>query len=109
MAPTTVHNCHTVFAGIVAETIASGSYGLIQVYGYHSAVRCHTTTLAANPIAKGSPLINQTAEFCLEGMLLSKSTNTAGAPSYFYNPVGFAFAAQASFTTKAIAAFIKAM
>ena len=32
------------FAGIAAETIASGSYGLLQVYGYHSAVRVRTQT-----------------------------------------------------------------
>ena len=34
----------TSAAGVVAQTITAGSYGLIQTYGYHSAVRARTAT-----------------------------------------------------------------
>ncbi len=98
-----------VMAGIAAETIAAGAYGLIQVYGYHSAVRVRTATttgttpLKVNAIAAGSPLHPAfAAAFCLESF-------SSASTSYLVSPVGFALAAQASYTTKAIAAFIKAL
>ena len=37
-------NAGMATAGIVAETIAAGDYGLVQIYGYHSAVRMRTVT-----------------------------------------------------------------
>src|SRR5262245_22000302 len=40
-------------AGIVAESIAAGSYGLVQVYGYHSAVRARTVTGGTPAMAAG--------------------------------------------------------
>lgn len=90
-------------AGIAAETIASGDYGLIQVYGYHSAtrVRQDTSSAAAN-VAAGRPLTLAAAGsvFCLEPM------NTASTV-ILTHPVGFALAAQASWTTKAVACFLK--
>ncbi len=94
----------TAAAGIVASgSIASGDYGLIQVYGYHSAVRVRSITIGIPAIAKGIPLaIAATAVFCLESL----TTSFTGVKSY---PCGFALAAQASWTTKAIAAFIKAL
>jgi hypothetical protein len=93
------------FAGIVAEDIASGAYGWMQIYGYHSAVRVRqdTSSPAAN-IAAGSPLALNTAGsvFCLE------ATRTASTV-ILVQQVGFALAAQASWTTKAIACFIKGL
>ena len=47
-----LHN-GTAFAGIAAQTIASGAYGLIQVYGYHSAVRVRSWTAGVPGIAAG--------------------------------------------------------
>jgi len=95
-------------AGIAAETIAHGSYGLIQVYGYHSAVRVRTISTTGNgdngyaAIAVGTPLVQAvTAVFALEGKDISATNNL--------HACGFALAAQASFTTKAIAAFIKCL
>lgn len=95
-------------AGIAAETIAHGSYGLIQVYGYHSAVRVRTISTTGNgangwvSVAVGTPLVQcVTANFCLEGKDISATNNL--------HAVGFALAAQGSDTTKAIAAFIKAL
>lgn len=99
----------TAFAGIAAETIASGEYGLFQVYGYHSAVRVRSNTGGNPAIAAGTGLTCRTAVFCLE----SAPPNDAGATSTVtvsnYHWVGFALAAQASWTTKAIACFIKAL
>lgn len=99
----------TAFAGIAAETIAAGDYGLFQVYGYHSAVRVRSHTGGNPAIAAGTGLTCKSAIFALE----SAPPNDAGATSTVtvsnYHWVGFALAAQASFTTKAIACFIKAL
>jgi len=112
--PTAV-NAGFNFAGIATETIAAGAYGLIQVYGYHSAVRARASSTSGSgatlAIAKGTPLrMSQqittaslaASSFCLEAW------NT-GAAVIFHFPCGFAYAVQASWTTKAIAAFIKAL
>ena len=97
-------------AGIAAATIVSGEYGLIQVYGYHSAVRCRTITSTSHvyhesraAIAKGTPLVGGiTTVFALEGV-------TPAETAQVLQPCGFALAAQASFTTKAIAVFLKCL
>ena len=90
-------------AGIAAEAISSADYGLIQVYGYHSAVRVRqdTASSAAN-VAAGRPLQQAAAAavFCLEPVW------TASKKVITY-PCAFALAAQASWTTKAIACFLK--
>lgn len=99
----------TAFAGIAAETIASGSYGLLQVYGYHSAVRIRTHTGGNPAIAAGTGLTCVDAVFALA----SFPPNDGGATSTITisnaSWVGFALAAQASWTTKAVAVFIKAL
>ena len=91
-------------AGIVAETIAAGSYGLLQVYGYHSAVRCRSVTAGTPNIAKGRPLAMNAAGsvFCLESF-------ATGSAVIQIAPCGFALAASAIWTTAAIAAFIKCL
>ncbi len=92
-------------AGIVASSsIAAGDYGLVQVYGYHSAVRVRSVTLGIPAIAKGRPLVANTAGslFCLESMLTSSIT-------LINFPIAFALAANSSWTTLAKAAFIKAL
>ena len=48
-------------AGIVAETIAHNAYGLVQVYGYHSAGRVDGTT----GLAAGTSLGTEGASFAL--------------------------------------------
>lgn len=94
------------FAGIAAETIAAGAYGLYQVYGYHSSVRVRTVTGGAPAIAAGTALTCVNAIFALESFnVAATSTATVANPQW----VGFALAAQASFTTKAIACFIKGL
>lgn len=98
----------TAFAGIAAETIAHGSYGLVQVYGYHSAVRMRSYTGGNPAIAAGTGLTCVDAVFALAsypGAAAATSTLTLHNAQW----VGFALAAQASWTTKAVAAFIKAL
>jgi hypothetical protein len=103
-------SCGQDVAGVVAETIAHNDYGLMQVYGYHSAVLCRTMTSTSHvyhqslaPIALGTPLVGGiTAAFCLEGI-------TPAETAQVLHPCGFALAAQASYTIKAIAAFLKCL
>lgn len=108
--PTASTDLHAGFAaaGIVAETIAHGSYGLVQVYGYHSAVRARSLTGGTPAIAAGVPLAQINAIFALESFPLSVvATSTATQALYF--PIALALGAQASYTTKTVAAFIKAL
>ena len=97
-------------AGIAAETIAAGDYGLLQVYGYHSAVRVRTMTTTGHvyneslaAVAAGTPLVGGISTvFALEGITPAESAQVL-------HPCGFALAAQASYTTKAIAVFLKCL
>jgi len=98
----------SAFAGIAAQAIAAGAYGLIQIYGYHSAVRVRTATGGAPAIAAGVALSSISAVFALESFVGSVAA-TSTATQHLFFPAGFALAAQASWTTKAIACFIKAL
>lgn len=92
-------------AGIVASaSIAAGDYGLLQVYGYHSAVRMRTMTAGTPAIVAGRPLVAAAATgvFCLE------SVATASI-SLLTFPIGFSLGATAGWTTAARAAFIRAL
>ena len=98
-------NAGIAAAGVVAAaTIAVGGYGYVQVYGYHSAIRTRTVTGGSPAIAAGRPLVLPVAGsvFCLE------SVSTASKQIVTF-PMGFALAANAVFTTTAIAGFIKAL
>jgi len=97
-------NAGVAIAGIAAETIAAGGYGLLQVYGYHSAVRARTVTGGTPAIAAGRPLALNVAGsvFCLES--ISTASNVV-----LRFPCGFSLGANALFTTAAVAAFIKAL
>lgn len=92
-------------AGIVASaSIAISDYGLIQVYGFHSAILMRSVTGGTPAIAKGRPLVMNSAGsvFCLE------SVSTASTTILTF-PCAFALAANSSWTTLAKAGFIKAM
>ena len=103
-------SCGIDVAGIATETIAAGNYGLLQVYGYHSAVHVRTMTTTSHvyneslaAVAKGTPLVGGiTTVFALEGI-------TPAETAQVLHPCGFALAAQASFTTKAVAVFLKCL
>lgn len=101
-----VTNMGFAAAGIVAEGIAIGDYGLVQVYGYHAAVKARVYTSAAQDIEAGTPLALNAAGslYCLENY----ATATTSATPVRY-PMAFALAAQTQWTTAAIAAFIKAL
>jgi len=100
----------TDVAGVASETIAAGAYGLLQVFGYHSAVRVRTLTATGHVyhesrgvVAKGTPLVGGiTAVFCLEGI-------TPAETAQVLQPCGVALAATAVFTTAAIAVFLKCL
>ena len=93
-------------AGIVAtSSIAAGDYGLIQVYGYHSATRVRTVTSGGVVAVAGMPLaINAAgAVFCLETF----ATHFTGSHIW---PCAFMMSALTNqFTTVAKAVFIKAL
>jgi hypothetical protein len=96
-------------AGVAAETIAYGSYGLIQIYGYHSSAIVRTMSTTVNgarvwhAVAEGSPLTAPLASaFALE------AADTAST-NFVSWPCAFAMAAQGSYTTRRTAIFIKAM
>lgn len=91
-------------AGVIAETIVAGGYGLMQVYGYHSATRVRTVTGGTPAIVPGRPLVINIAGslFCLE----SVSTASKQIVSY---PMGFSLGSTAGFTTIAKPVFIKAL
>ena len=98
-------------AGIATETIASGDYGLLQVYGYHSAVRVRTLTATSDHVysesrgvvAKGTPLVGGISTvFALEAV-------TPAETAQVLHPCGFALAASTTFTTAAIAVFLKCL
>lgn len=102
-----LHN-GAALAGIAAATIAAGAYGLVQVYGYHSAVRVRSWTGGAPAIAAGTALACVSAVFCLESYInYASATSTLTQLNVRF--AGFALAAQASWTTKAVACFIKAL
>jgi hypothetical protein len=90
-------------AGVVAESIAASAYGLIQVYGYHSAVRVKSSTTATGAVAVGSALCG-----CVTAYYALENVPDTGTHANTYCK-GFALAAQASYTTKAAAAFILCM
>ena len=97
-----------VAAGVVSETIASGSYGLIQVYGYHSAARVRAFTGAAPAVATGTPLALRNTVFCLEGYAVSGTSASATVDRVIY-PCAFAFGANALYTTATAAIFVKCL
>lgn len=97
-------NAGMATAGIVAETIAAGDYGLVQIFGYHSAVRMRTVTGGSPAIVAGRPLVVNVAGsvFCLESVATAST-------SVLTFPIGFSLGATAGWTTAARAAFIRAM
>tara|TARA_R110000751_G_scaffold208951_7_gene312828 strand:- start:1248 stop:1724 length:477 start_codon:yes stop_codon:yes gene_type:complete len=100
----------TDIAGVATQAIAAGAYGLLQVYGYHSAVRVRSMTSTGHvyhesrqAVAKGTRLVGGiTTVFALEGVTVAETAQVLSG-------CGVALAAQASFTTKAIAVFLKCL
>lgn len=89
--------------GVVAETIAGGSYGLVQVYGYHATAQVRAMTGSAKDIVPGTPLsMSAVASYCLE----SFATGSAVIQVF---PCAFSLGTLAAFTSAATAVFIKAL
>jgi hypothetical protein len=101
--------CGFSAAGIVAETIAAGSYGLIQVYGLHSAALVRATTGAALKATQGSPLsLGLTASFALEAITTGYAS-TVVIKRYFPVAVSMGHITTRTVTGVATAVFIKAL
>jgi hypothetical protein len=96
-------NAGIAVAGVASETIAAGDYGLLQVYGYHSAVRQRIAS-SADTLAPGAPIgLNAAGSvFCLEAI------STASTVVLVY-PCGFSLATSTLWTTSAVAAFLKCL
>jgi len=67
------------FAGVVAESIPAGEYGLLQVYGYHSAVRVDCSTTGKN-IYTGAPLFARVNAFNLKNQLVTSGAGIEEIP-----------------------------
>jgi len=89
-------------AGVAAETIAAGEYGLIQVYGHHSAIRVRTATGGAVAGAAGVGIKPPAAAaFCFDTVEI---TGTHSGVS-----CGVMGAANALWTTAAVKGFIRCL
>ena len=97
-------NAGMASAGVIAEAIASGAYGLCQVYGYHSATRVRTVTGGTPAIVPGRPLVINVAG----SVFVLESVATASTAVLTF-PMGFSLGSTAGFTTIAKAVFIKAL
>ncbi len=90
-------------AGVVAETIAASAYGLIQIWGYHSAVRVKSATGAStttNAVNAGTALCGcVTAYYALENVVATGTQANAYCRA-------IALAAQLLNTTTATKCFI---
>lgn len=93
-------------AGVAAETITAGSYGLIQVYGYHSAVRGHAGTGGLS-VATGIPVALVDAEFAVGACDVSQASTAVIRVWY---PLGFSMGLATSvYTTTTGKVFIKCL
>ena len=98
-------NAGTAVAGAVSSaSIAFGSYGLVQVYGYHSALRARTVTGGTPAIAAGRPMCLNVAGsvFCFESI-------ATGSAVILRFPCGFFYGATSVFTTATVAGFLKCL
>jgi hypothetical protein len=95
-------------AGVVAETIAAGAYGLIQIYGYHSSVLQRADTGSVK-VTHGTPLkLSLVSAFSLEPMLTGFA---ADAVTQIVYPIAFSLGRVTTRTVTGVAlpAFIKGM
>jgi hypothetical protein len=102
-------SCGFAAAGVVAETIAAGAYGLVQVYGYHSAVLQRATTGAALKTTHGTPMtLSLVANFSLEPMVTGYASTVVIKNQF---PMAFSLGRVTTRTVTgvALAAFIRCL
>lgn len=99
-------NAGMAAAGAIASaSIPYNGYGLLQVYGYHSALRVRVVTGGSPTFAPGRPLALPVAG----GVFCAETISTASNVILRY-PFAFGLGSATSvFTTATKAAFIKAM
>ena len=86
---------------------------MVQVYGYHSAIRARSTTGGAATstpvVAAGVPLTMKSTVFCLETFAICvEATSTASAYAS-WKVCALSLGATSGFTTSAIAGIVMAM
>ena len=65
----------SMIAGVANHTIAHGSYGLFQVWGYRADARCQGgDTLGVSKISSGTALHFLTSSFAAQAMALTSAT-----------------------------------
>jgi hypothetical protein len=97
-------SCGFAAAGVIAETIAAGGYGLLQVYGLHSAALCRPSTGGSIPMTHGVPMgIGLEASFALAPMATGYAS-TVVVKRYF----PFAFSMD-HYTTRTVTGVAKAI
>ena len=100
-------NAGIAAAGICVESILTGDYGLVQVYGYHPSVimKCSTDGPAGG---LGSPLAINAAGGTWDVETFFTSTNSA-AGTVMVQPCGFLLSIFSSWTTSRVKMFVKAL
>ena len=91
-------------AGIAAETIAAGAYGLIQVYGYHGAVHFRVGTGLTGALGQPVAVNSAGGAWYLESYL----SDTTTAKTIVF-PCAFLMSVWSSFTSSTVKAFIKCL
>ena len=95
-------NLGNACAGVVAEAIGIGEYGLIQVYGYHAAVLARVcSSNDAIELGSGLRMSEAGGGWDCEGQDPNGTLN--------HHCLGFSFEAYTFRTSKNIKAFIKAL
>ena len=95
-------NLGNACAGVAAETIAHNEYGLVQVYGYHAAVRARVNS-SNDAIELGTGLKSsfEGGDWCAD------SVDPDGTANYHY--MAFSLEAYTLRTSTTLKAFIKAL
>ena len=101
-------NTGLAIAGICVESIVSGTYGLVQVYGYHPSVIMKAGTGTSLAGALGCALAINAAGGTWDVETFFTSTNSA-AGTLMVQPCGFLLSIFSSWTTSRVKMFIKAL
>jgi hypothetical protein len=91
-------------AGVVAESIAHNSYGMVQVFGYCASARVRNISGGTPAMGAGAPLaINSAGSvFCLENW-------DTGSTNIQVHTCGFAIGYTTKWTTATVAVFLKCL
>ncbi|MGW8179693.1 MAG: hypothetical protein ACWGQW_13175 [bacterium] len=86
---------YMAIAGVAAETIASGAYGLVQVWGYHSAIRLRQNT--TTKLLAGMAFCCAGALYCMEAVVVTGTKANCYGKGFALSSVVWTTAATAGF------------